>query len=81
MSLPIQVLPSDRKFDDSPDAGEATCLCSRCGQVIGETNVPIRVFVYEGRDGEYRYHARCVGLADEGDDEGAEWDGKTSDDL
>jgi hypothetical protein len=57
----FEILPGDRLFRDSPDVGEADCLCSRCGKVIGEDGgVPIRAFVDDGRGGEYRYHPVCL---------------------
>lgn len=66
MNLEQVVQSDDRLFDDSPDAGLPECICSRCGQVIGEETVPIRLFVLHGakdRHGcEYRYHPTCVGI-------------------
>lgn len=58
----FNVQPGDRLFPDSPDAGEPACICSRCGQQIAECDLPIRVFVDEGRGGEYRYHPPCLGV-------------------
>ncbi len=75
---PLEVRATDRKFVDSPDAGDPACLCSRCGEPIGEDQVPIRNVVLDGQVFvEYRYHARCVDIEmyeDEGlrDDEGNE---------
>jgi len=51
---------TDTLFQDSPDSGQPECICSRCGKMI-EDGAAIRVFVNEGRDGEYRYHRACVG--------------------
>ena len=61
----------DKLFQDSPDAGHPACVCSRCGQLIEEHEMPLRAFVDEGRGGEYRYHMRCVGLRES--DEPDEW--------
>ena len=59
-------MKDDRLFPDSPDVGTPECRCSRCGTVIAEEDAPpIRVFVDEGRGGEYRYHPRCVAEGDE----------------
>jgi hypothetical protein len=71
----FEILPTDRLFPDSPDAGEADCLCSRCGKVIGEgVGVPIRAFVDDGRGGEYRYHPVCLGSDPDDDDfDGDAW--------
>ncbi len=64
--------PTDRLFFDSPDAGEPTCVCSRCCQRISDREVPVRIVVKMRRSvldpggdrmGEYRYHARCVSVA------------------
>ena len=61
-----RILPSDRRFPDSPDGGQIACLCSRCGQPITEEEVeqdgpPIRVWPEEV-DSEYRFHPRCFGV-------------------
>lgn len=37
----ITVLTTDKFFYDSPDAGDANCLCSRCGNQIPEKDSPI----------------------------------------
>ena len=31
-------------FDDSPDAGDPACICSYCGNVIEEYEIPLRLF-------------------------------------
>ena len=56
----ITILPTDRMFKDSPDAGDPLCICSRCLLPIGEADLPIRAFAESGR-GEYRYHVKCQG--------------------
>jgi hypothetical protein len=57
MSLRPRILPTDTLFQDSPDAGDQACVCSRCGEPIGEEEgPPVRVFVDQGKGGEYRYH-------------------------
>lgn len=59
----MKVLDTDRLFMDSPDAGTPECICSRCGKQIGmheeDEVIPIRLFVNQGRKGEYRYHPGC----------------------
>jgi hypothetical protein len=69
------VKDGDRLFQDSPDAGDPTCFCSRCGQLIREETIAIRGWVDEGRGGEYRYHPACLGMTvidDEEVDDGEE---------
>lgn len=57
----VTIEPTDFLFEDSPEVGEATCRCSRCGEVIGESEIPVRAFDPETL-GEYRYHPACVGV-------------------
>jgi hypothetical protein len=57
-------LPTDTKFFDSPDAGDPTCVCSRCGQKIEEWESPCLRAWPPGENAEYRYHWRCVGGKD-----------------
>lgn len=54
---PIKILVTDRLFSDSPDIGDPTCLCSRCGLAIAE-EIGIRAWPSDG--GEYRYHHSCL---------------------
>lgn len=56
----IKILLTDTKFHDSPDVGDPACLCSRCGKVIGEDEMPIRLWPDSGQY-EYRFHPACVG--------------------
>jgi hypothetical protein len=42
-------------FDDSPETGDPACLCSYCGEVIGEEESPLRMWPPDGRS-EYRLH-------------------------
>ncbi len=58
----FDILPTDAKFYNSPDAGDPTCICSRCLLPIGEDDVPIRAWSKNG-DYEYRYHSRCAEAA------------------
>src|SRR5688500_15259299 len=37
-------LPTDKYFDDSPDAGHKDCICSRCASQIIHGEHPIRMF-------------------------------------
>jgi len=45
-------------FFDSPDAGFPECICSSCGQLIKEDEVPIRLFDTENNM-EARFHVIC----------------------
>ena len=47
-------------FELSPDAGDPSCLCSLCEQLIGEEEVPIRAFDTE-KNLEARFHINCFG--------------------
>lgn len=64
----LRVIPTDRPFRDSPDAGESSCLCSRCGRLIEETEMPIRFWQPDAHGNpkpdsvEWRYHPACIGL-------------------
>lgn len=58
----INIKETDHLFTGSPDAGDPDCCCSRCGKIITEDEVPIRMLV-DGRY-EYRYHASCLGLSE-----------------
>ena len=50
-------------FPDSPDPGDPACLCSLCGEVIEEDELPIRIFDTK-ENTEYRlHHPRCTNLA------------------
>jgi hypothetical protein len=69
--LAAGIRESDTVFEDSPDAGEPTCLCSRCGRVIGEDDMPVRAYE-EGSGTRRRYHPACLGMqvyADPGEDD------------
>lgn len=48
-----------RWFDESPGAGDPTCTCSHCDQVIAD-EVPIRLWNAAGQ--EARLHQRCFAL-------------------
>lgn len=63
MAIKVEVLETDRLFGDSPDTGRKTCLCSRCGELIEEEDVPIRIWpTVNGKVShyEYRYHSECL---------------------
>lgn len=49
-------------FDLSPDAGDPSCLCSLCEELIGEDELPIRAFDTE-KNLEARFHMKCFGIA------------------
>ncbi len=59
--MSFSILPTDQAFGDSPDAGLPDCLCSRCGLVIPETEVPVRAWPGNGSF-EYRFHPACLGI-------------------
>lgn len=63
MNLPIQILPTDLTFPDSPDPGDPRCICSRCQEEIPETTLPIRGYL-ETATGTYelRFHPECLGI-------------------
>ncbi len=56
----FSIWPTDRRFHESPPTGLPECVCSRCGEPIGEDECPLRCWPVDGRF-EYRYHLRCVG--------------------
>lgn len=74
MSAPLEILlPTDRRFTDSPDVGLPECICSRCGKPIGEDEVPIRVWPAD-QSYEYRFHPACLGFQTFADhDHRGEW--------
>lgn len=41
----LKIVETDRFFNDSPNAGEPNCICSRCQKPIGEEELPLRVAV------------------------------------
>lgn len=62
----IQILPTDKLFTDSPDAGTKECICSRCLKLITEEEAPaIRVWPEDESTGvltntEYIFHINCL---------------------
>src|SRR6266498_5888922 len=46
-------------FSDSPDAGDPTCICSFCGDMIEEDEMPLRIF-RESDNTEMRLHMKCA---------------------
>lgn len=67
----FKILPSDRKFFDSPDVGHRDCICSRCGERITK-GIPIRAWG-EDKNYEYRFHPSCFGIQ-ETEKEFDDWD-------
>lgn len=59
---PIEKRPTDEAYSDSPDVGLSNCTCSRCRNIIGENEVPLRAWdiVY---DLEWRYCESCMANA------------------
>jgi hypothetical protein len=58
LQIKPDVAPNLMWFDDSPDAGEPSCLCSYCGNVIEEGDGPVRMWNGEGQ--ELRFHDVCL---------------------
>jgi hypothetical protein len=56
----ITLLETDTLFDDSPDAGDPECLCSRCLKQIPEKDSPIIRMWPDGENKEYRYCRKCM---------------------
>lgn len=54
--LNFTIQPTDRRIRDH----EPTHICSRCGGQIPESDVPLMLFVNEGRDGMYVYCSYCT---------------------
>lgn len=63
----MQPRASDRRFAASVEEGHPDCLCSRCGERIGEDVVAIRMWPPDGAY-ELRYHPTCVGMESDTDD-------------
>ncbi len=66
----FEILNTDAKFCNSPDAGDFACVCSRCSKEITEDQVPVRLWPDEGADPEsdwyeYRYCEKCIEQANE----------------
>lgn len=68
-TLHLQISMDDLAwFDESPHAGDPNCICSYCGFVITESEIPIRLF--NGcqhpdcrlNGTEARLHLRCFNL-------------------
>jgi hypothetical protein len=56
--MEIQILDTDQEFTDSPDTGWPECTCSRCGNMIKESEMPLRCFDPD-RNTEYRFCEPC----------------------
>ena len=54
----IALLESDKKFYDSPDTGWPECICSRCGNMIKELEMPLHLWP-DGENSEYRFCEAC----------------------
>ncbi len=55
----LNILPTDKLFDDSPDAGMPECVCSRCGSKILEGEIAIRAY-HKKENKEWRFCEFCV---------------------
>lgn len=73
------LLPTDRPFPTSLEAGHPDCLCSRCLLLIGERELPIRMWPKDARY-ELRFHPACLGFDTFDDDDDEEWDDDPFDD-
>lgn len=48
-------------FKDSPDTGDASCVCSFCAKVIEEEDAPLRAWRGQDKDTEeLRLHIECA---------------------
>lgn len=47
MNVKISILENDKFFNNSPNAGEPDCICSRCFRQIQENELMLRVAVNE----------------------------------
>lgn len=56
--MPIKILPTDTRFPTSPFEGDPDCLCSRCGNQIGEEELALRAWPEDAK-AEYRYCDAC----------------------
>lgn len=56
----IEVRIDDVAFNESPDAGDPECRCSRCLQPIKESESPLRCFTESRPVKEYRYCTSCM---------------------
>lgn len=55
------ILSTDEPGYSSPPAGSKECFCSRCRQLIGIHDVPVRAWPLDHQY-ELRYHPGCLGL-------------------
>jgi len=46
-------------FKDSPDRGDPACICSLCGEIIDEDEMPLRMF-RDSDNTELRLHMDCA---------------------
>lgn len=55
----------DKLFSDSPNAGDINCVRSRCGEIIQEDEVPVRMWTtnekgeVDDKSQEYRFCENC----------------------
>ena len=56
----IQIIPTDKFFYDSPDAGDSSCICSRCNKPIPEEDSPI-LRVMPTDLGDYGFDPNAIG--------------------
>ncbi len=54
-----EVIHQLKWFKDSPDTGDPACICSFCGKVIEEGEIPLRVWQETGNM-EFRLHIDCA---------------------
>lgn len=74
----IEVNIDDVAFNESPEAGDHECRCSRCLQKIKESEFPLRYWTESEPVKEFRYCASCmkgmgIVFIDEQNDEGEFW--------
>lgn len=56
--MAFELWSTDKKFTDSPDTGWPECTCSRCGKMIKEGEMPLRMMP-ENENAEYRFCMNC----------------------
>lgn len=56
----IEVKIDDVAFNESPNAGDPECRCSRCLRQIKENECPLRCWTDKKPVKEYRYCTSCM---------------------
>lgn len=62
----LNIRPTDKVFDDSADTGSSDCLCNRCGNLIMDEEMPVRLYTtneagkVNENSKEYRFCEYCT---------------------